>query len=248
MGVKFTYYGGMCVLIERSDGYKILIDPYLTENEHTSMEPANFSDVDLILVTHHAADHYGDVEEIMRCSNARIMMCNDCFHYFRQSCDIPRTRQIQTIYGDERVFGPTTIRTVLANHISIGITNGVPTYGTPVGFIIKVEPGVVYYHPGDTNIQGDFKMLRELYRPNVMCVGIGSITPTGPREMTEVEAATAVSWIGAEVVIPAHYYIGSTAPETFRHCMAVIAPDVTICERIEQPFMFIPSQVISLEN
>ena len=36
MAVKITYVGGMCVLIERSDGYKILFDPYLTKNKDTN--------------------------------------------------------------------------------------------------------------------------------------------------------------------------------------------------------------------
>ena len=33
MSTKFTYVGGMCMLIQRSDGYKILVDPYLRKNK-----------------------------------------------------------------------------------------------------------------------------------------------------------------------------------------------------------------------
>ena len=60
MGVRFTYYGGMCFLVERSDGYKALFDPYFNENKHTEKCASDFYDVDAILVSHHAFDHYGD--------------------------------------------------------------------------------------------------------------------------------------------------------------------------------------------
>ena len=51
MAAKFSYIGGMCVLVERSDGFKILFDPYLSKNKDTNRKPSEFYDVDLILVT-----------------------------------------------------------------------------------------------------------------------------------------------------------------------------------------------------
>ena len=77
MSTKFTYFGGMCVLIERSDGFKILCDPYFVKNVQTDKKPEDMRDVDLVLVTHNASDHYGDVEAVMACSNAVVMMCSD---------------------------------------------------------------------------------------------------------------------------------------------------------------------------
>lgn len=36
MAAKFTFYGGMCVLVERSDGKKLLFDPYISDNPQTT--------------------------------------------------------------------------------------------------------------------------------------------------------------------------------------------------------------------
>ncbi len=66
MAVKFTYYGGMAVHIERSDGYQILVDPYFTGNPAVNGLPKEMYDVDLVLVTHAAFDHFGDTADIMK--------------------------------------------------------------------------------------------------------------------------------------------------------------------------------------
>ena len=57
MSTKFTYFGGMAVLVERSDGYKILCDPYISKNPATDVDVKELYDVDLVLVTHAAFDH-----------------------------------------------------------------------------------------------------------------------------------------------------------------------------------------------
>ena len=52
------------------------------------------------------------------------------------------------------------------------------------GFIVEVEPGVTYYHVGDTCLFSDMRMYRELYHPNVMTVGISRFKePYPPCEM-----------------------------------------------------------------
>ena len=45
MATKFTYFGGMCILVERSDGYKILFDPYLSANPATKTTPDEVKDI-----------------------------------------------------------------------------------------------------------------------------------------------------------------------------------------------------------
>ena len=39
---KFTYYGGMCVLVERSDGFKMLFDPYIKKTSRPMPNSAIF--------------------------------------------------------------------------------------------------------------------------------------------------------------------------------------------------------------
>ena len=44
-GTKFTFFGAMCVLVERSDGKKFLFDPYITENPQTDAPLEQFLDI-----------------------------------------------------------------------------------------------------------------------------------------------------------------------------------------------------------
>lgn len=243
MSTKFTYFGGMCVLIERSDGYKILCDPYFVKNVQTNVTPEEMKDVDLVLVTHNASDHYGDVEAVMACSNAKVMMCSDNVRKIKRNMDLPKERIVSTVYGDCRQFGETTVRTMLAFHTSKHDEEGVLTYGPPVGYLIEVEPSVVYYHTGDTALSENFRTIRELYHPNIMCVGISGIRPGASREMTEREAAMAVAWCGAEVVIPTHYVTETDSLKVFKNHMASFAPHVKIMEGFDQSFLLKPLEV-----
>lgn len=245
MSVKFTYYGGMCVLIERGDGYKILCDPYFHKNQFTDKTPDDFADVNLVLVTHHATDHYGDVVEVMQKSKAQVMMPGDCTHIFKiEAPDIPKERITNTIYGDCRQFGVTTIRTMQAWHGSKTVyENNILSYGIPVGFMVQVEPGVTYYHPGDTALHEGFRLMRELYSPNVMAVGIGNIREGTSCEQTPREAAKSVEMLGAKVIIPTHYIPGSEKMSEFKHHLASFAPDATIYEEIEKTFTVTPMTI-----
>lgn len=247
---KFTYFGGMCVLIERTDGFKILLDPYIVKNKQTQAKVSDFYDVDLIFVTHHAGDHYGDVADIMDHSNAKLVAPSDCIYYVKKDTQTPleeakkdpeNGRLYASAYGDERVFGVTKSHTVQAVHLSKGEVNGVPVFGLPSGFVIEVEPGVTYYHPGDTALHNDIKLVRDLYHPNIMCVGISNIKPLASREMGPREAAMTCAWVGADIIIPTHYYEGSTAMGEFEKHMESFYPEGTLKKDIDKPFYFVPA-------
>ena len=150
MSVQFNYHGGMCVEIVRSDGFRILVDPFLTGNPFTTKTPQDFADVDLILVTHYAFDHYGDTPEIMELGHAELVCGTDTYLHFTEKYPHLAGRAKKTIYGDQKLFGQTELRCVRAFHVSRGAINGTPVFGPPLGFIVKVEKDVCYYHPGDT--------------------------------------------------------------------------------------------------
>ena len=74
--------------------------------------------------------------------------------------------------------------TVQAIHRSKETTNGAEASHPAFGFIVEIEPGVTYYHVGDTCLFSDMRMYRELYHPHVMTVGISSFkAPYPPCEM-----------------------------------------------------------------
>ncbi|WP_125142978.1 MBL fold metallo-hydrolase [Clostridium transplantifaecale] len=244
MSVKFTYFGGMCMLVERSDGFKILCDPYLDKNVLSPVKSPDLYDVDLIMVTHYAGDHLGDAVPIMQNGNATLLSTSDVIYALRKQFELPKERCIASAYGDFREFGITTTHTVYAQHQSKFDMDGFRTYGIPAGFVIEVEPGITYYHTGDTALCNDMKLIRDIYSPNVMCVGIDSVKEKrGSIEMGPREAAMAAMFVGAEVVIPTHYSTARNAPEVFKEHMKSFAPKAIIKEEIGVPFTVSPITV-----
>lgn len=246
MSVQFTYHGGMCVEIVRSDGYRILIDPYLTENPLTEKRPEDFADVNLILVTHYAFDHYGDAPAIMQMEKAELLCGTDTYLHFCAAHPDLAKRAKKTIYGDCKTYGETMVRCIRAFHVSRGAIHETPVFGPPLGFVIQVEKGVSFYHTGDTCLFGDMKLLRELYHPEIMCVGISRIKAESSCEMTPREAAMAASWVGSQVVIPTHYVQGSPDLREFCRHMQSFAPDAAIKSKVGSTFSFTPAQVADI--
>ena len=242
MAVKFTYYGGMSVVIQRSDGFKIVCDPYLSQNPATTADPKELFDADLLLVTHAAFDHYGDTPAIVNHSNCVLMAGADVIRLVNEGRKepLPSQRVRMTIYGDEQCFGVTKVHTVTAFHTSNSVQNGVQTMFFPFGFVIEVEPGVVYYHAGDTSLYSDMKLLRELYKPNVMAVGISRISPEYSCEMMPREAAYATSWVGPDVVIPTHYAPGSEDLESYLRYAEILAPNTKVMAGANKSFLYTP--------
>lgn len=244
MSVKFTYLGGMNVLIEREDGFKIVCDPYITGGANKVAKVSDLYDVDVILVTHAAFDHFGDTIDICRNSNCIVCGGAEVLRKIRKEYDLPDERWHGTTYGDRFVIDEITVsRTVFAQHGSIDNSEGIHTCWPPYGFVVQIEPGVTYYHTGDTYLYSDMKMLRELYKPNVMCVGISGITTKYSCEMSPREAAQAVGWVGADVVIPTHYPPGSPDFDKFIKHVESFSPDTKVLPEWNKPFIFTPSSV-----
>jgi L-ascorbate metabolism protein UlaG (beta-lactamase superfamily) len=84
-----------------------------------------------------------------------------------------------------------------------------------MGFVVYADPGVRFYHYGDTAIFSDLKLIGRLYQPTIGCIGITNPIEalsriTGPgqmltAEMSSAEGALAARWLGLETVLPCHY-------------------------------------------
>ena len=102
-GTKFTFYGAMCVLVERSDGKKFLFDPYITKNVQCTTPLENFYDIDYLFVTHNAGDHFGDADVIMQNAEKAVLVSGkDVNRHIQKLVKLPRERWYGTIYGDAR--------------------------------------------------------------------------------------------------------------------------------------------------
>jgi L-ascorbate metabolism protein UlaG (beta-lactamase superfamily) len=104
----------------------------------------------------------------------------------------------------------------------IRMPDGTFASGVPMAFIVYTEPGVRFYHYGDTAIFSDLKLQAELYQPTVGCIGIANpeeILHRNPMpgrmltaEMSPLEGALAARWLGLKTVLPCHY-IDADCPE-----------------------------------
>ncbi|RKJ76089.1 MULTISPECIES: metal-dependent hydrolase [unclassified Pyramidobacter] len=241
MAVKFTYFGGMAILIEREDGYKILVDPFISANPLARIDVKELYDVDLLLVSHAAFDHVGDTYEILKNGHAQFFAGWELCQVAKNVHHIASERVYATIYGDEREFGQIKVHTVWAQHLSVCQNGEHPVTGFPLGFIIDIEPSVTYYHTGDTSLFSDMRLIGEMYRPGVMVVGISKIENQYPCEMHPREAAQAVQWVSPDVAIPSHYAPSSPAPEEFKEYMRLNNPHVKIMGECNRTFVYTPS-------
>ena len=84
-----------------------------------------------------------------------------------------------------------------------------------MGFVVYADPGVRFYHYGDTALFSDLRLIAELYQPTIGCLGItnpveieGDEVAAGhmlSAEMSPREGALAAQWLGLQTVFPCHY-------------------------------------------
>ena len=66
MTVSIRFLGTAAFEVITADCKRILLDPYLDENNKSPYKVADLEHLDLLLVTHAAYDHLGDTEKILR--------------------------------------------------------------------------------------------------------------------------------------------------------------------------------------
>ena len=208
---------------------RILIDPCITGWNGKNVSPTSLdelTDVNLILVSHAAPDHYGDTLELARRTDAQIV-CDPAVHYILLDSGIPAERLHITAWGMVRRFGGVTVRCVESKHVSCTIYKGAYITGLPLGFMLSTESGRTIYHPGDTAIFGDMKLFAELYRPEIGLLPISGF-PGMPAELSVSEATMVTKWMKLRTVIPTHYGIGSDEPAQFAQAVARSSPSTGV--------------------
>jgi L-ascorbate metabolism protein UlaG (beta-lactamase superfamily) len=221
-GAKIRFLGVAGYEITAPDGRVVYVDPFLDDNPGAPLKSHQIERADLILVSHAAFDHMGDTLKIARRTGAPVVCGADVKAYLR-ACDVPETQIRATVWGIAVEVAGFRVQPVECHHWSqVKLPNGQLVSGVPLGFVLYVEPGLRFYHYGDSAIFGDLKLIGELYRPNVGCVGIANpseilpmITAPGrmlTAEMSPREGVLAAEWLGLDVVLPCHY-IDPAEPE-----------------------------------
>lgn len=192
--MNITYYGHATVGFE-IDGVNVLIDPFLTSNPHTDVDPSTLRP-DYLLLTHAHFDHIEDVELIAKASDATIVATHELATYYEKKGFSVHGMNIGG--GHAFPFGRVTM--TQAFHSSSFDMGDTPVYmGMPAGFIIETNELTVY-HAGDTSLFSDMKMYGERFEIDVAFLPIGDNFTMGP-----TDALDAAQWLQAKRVVPIHF-------------------------------------------
>jgi len=183
--MEIKWLGHSAFLLKGSK--KILIDPFLTDNPASNYNTEDIENIDYIAITHDHQDHYGDVENIAKRSNSKVITI------FELALDL----QAKGIDATGMNIGGT----VALDGASFSMVQALHSSnkGVPTGFIISMD-GKSVYHTGDTGIFASMSLIGELYKPNVMLLPIDGLFNMDPKA-----AAKAVELVKPKIAIPMHY-------------------------------------------
>lgn len=215
MTTQIRFLGVAAYEIVTGRGQHILLDPFLDENPGSPVRSTELERVDLILISHAAFDHLGDAEAIARRTGAPVV-CGGEVKAYLTAKGLPADQIQATTWGIAVEVAGIKVQPVECHHWSqIRMPDGTYASGVPMGFVVYAGPGVRFYHYGDTALFSDLRLIAELYRPTVGCVGITQPVEilsrvSGPGriltgEMSPREGALAAQWLGLETVLPCHY-------------------------------------------
>lgn len=229
MGVIFRYLGISAFDLTIGERVRVLIDPCISKNVLCPVSIEDLTDVDLILVTHGAADHMGDAIEIQKRTGATIVSEPAVrVHAWRNG--VERDRVVGVLWGDEVEIMGVKIKAVECRHVSFFLSGDVYLSGLPLSFIIYPEEGARIYNAGDTALFSDMRLIGELYRPNIALIPIGGAPGLtgGYSHLPPNEAALATRWIGPEYVIPTHYRPDTEEASIFKEHVELLAPSTRV--------------------
>lgn len=193
--MKISWHGQSCIQIQTDSGSAILIDPFITGNSKSDLDP-NTVKADAIILTHAHNDHIGDTEPIARRTGALIVANVEIATYFEMKG--LKTHGMQM--GGKHQFDFGEIKMTPAIHGSSYEIEGKPvTLGLASGIIFSVD-GQTIYHAGDTALFTDMKLIGAYKTVDVAFLPIGDNFTMGPED-----AAIAASYIQAKKVVPIHY-------------------------------------------
>jgi L-ascorbate metabolism protein UlaG (beta-lactamase superfamily) len=216
MSASIQFFGVAGYKIITSNGVHIVIDPFLDKNPYSPVKSDDLEKVDLLLITHNAFDHFGDAPKIIKKYGCRVICAVDVLHHLVQYHGVDPGQILPTIWGMSMHTNDVLVHPVESHHWSFSRKeDGALLSGPAMGFVVEAGKDIRVYHPGDTGLFYDMKLIGETYKPTVglihvtLPVGEGVSLPhmecykTG--EITPQQALVVSEWLGLKEVVVSHY-------------------------------------------
>lgn len=191
MSTKFTWYGHAAIGIE-TNGYKILVDPFLSDCPTSSTAPESLQP-DFILLSHGHGDHVGDAVQIAKRTGAPIISNFEIATWIDGQGLASHGQHIGG--GFNHPFGYLKLTNALHGSALPDGSYG----GNPAGFLLTTKDGQKIYLACDTGLFGDMRLIGE-EGVDLAALPIGDNYTMGPDD-----ALRAVKFIQPKHVIPVHY-------------------------------------------
>ena len=218
MSVSIQFFGVAGYKIITKANKHVVIDPWMDDDPYCPIKSKDLGKVDLLLITHNAFDHFGDAPKIIKQYGCRVICAVDVLHNLMKYYDIDRDLIIPTIWGMSIESDGVLVHPIESHHWSFGIKqDGALLSGPAMGFIIDVGENIRIYHPADTALFSDMKLVGQLYRPTVGLMHVTlpkakGLPPMLPHmecyksgELTPKAALLASEWLGLREVVVSHY-------------------------------------------
>ena len=192
MSFTYTWFGHGTFGLE-TGGYKVVIDPYYSENPAASTT-ADKVEADFIVVSHGHGDHIADAIDIAQRTDALVIANFEIVNWLG-SKGLEKLHPQHIGGGFNHPFG--YLKLTHALHGS-GLPDG--SYGgSPAGVLITTLDGQKIYFACDTGLFSSMKLIGE-EGIDLAVLPIGDNFTMGPDD-----ALRAVKMIQPKHVIPAHY-------------------------------------------
>lgn len=204
MSTKITWLGHASVKIEFND-HTVFFDPWLDNNPVCSLRIADVQKATAVCPTHGHIDHLGDSFELVKKTGATLI-CTPEIGFYADTHGLKEGQQVYSLNTGGTWRGPGfDIIMVPAAHTSEimgeGWVSGPIQPGSgAIGYVLDIAGGPSIYFGGDTGVSTEMSIIRELYQPEVVILGVGGKYNMGPRE-----AGYAAGLLGARCMLPIHY-------------------------------------------
>jgi len=191
--VEITFLGHSCVTVTEGS-HRLIIDPFLGENPQATVKPEQV-DVNYIILTHGHGDHVGDAFSIGKRTGATVIanfeLANLC---------AAEGLEIHPMHiGGAHDFEFGRVKLTIAHHGG-GFGADASRYTGPATGVLITIGGKTIYHPGDTGLFMDMKLIGEMNDIDLAFLPIGDNFTMGVDD-----AVKAVEFLSPRKVVPFHY-------------------------------------------